>query len=360
MSDKPIQQESGQPDEVSLKILLLNFTAFFVYAFKRWRVIAFFVIFGALIGLAVSLFKKTQYTASLSFVLEEQSSGGSLGSAASIAAQFGINLGGMGQSAGFFKEDNIIEFLKSRAMINQTLLSEVAFPDEPRMLVDRYVGLKRLRDKWENEARLKGFQFKDTIGIYLQDSLMSAFYKDIVNNHLEVSKPDKRLNIIEVRFESPDELFSKAFVETLIANASEFYIRTRTKRAKENLDVLTHQVDSVRKELNDAIRGVASATDANPNPNRAFQSLRVPSQLHTVDVQANTEILKELVANQELAKITLRNERPIIQALDQPILPLENDKIGKAKGIVIGGFLGGIIVGFGLLGAFLYRRIMDE
>src|SRR5690606_26848765 len=150
--------------------------------------------------------------------------------------------------------------------------------------------------------RIRDIEFQDTIGIYLQDSLMATFYKSIIDSHLEVAKPDKRLNITEVRFESPDELFSKVFVENLIANASDFYIKTRTRRAKENLDVLTFQVDSVRRELNEAIRGVAAATDANPNPNRAFQSLRVASQLRTVDVQANTEILKELVANQELAK----------------------------------------------------------
>src|SRR5690606_38123903 len=129
--------------------------------------------------------------------------------------------------------------------------------------------------EWQNKEQIRNIVFQDTIGIYLQDSLMATFYKRIINDHLEVAKPDKRLNIIEVKFESPDELFSKAFVETLITNASDFYIRTRTKRAKDNLDILTFQVDSVRRELNNAIRGVAAASDANPNPIRAFQSLRV-------------------------------------------------------------------------------------
>lgn len=358
MADNHTHTEQGKPEEVSLKVLLLNLSAFFAYLLKRWRIVLLFIVIGALLGLAVSMFKRTQYTAALSFVLEEQSSGGSLGAAAGIAAQFGINLGGLGQSAGFFEEGNIIEFLKSRSMINQTLLSVAAFNGKQERLVDRYIAFKALRDKWQRNSRIRDIEFQDTIGIYVQDSLMAVFFKDIVEDHLVVQKPDKRLNIIEVSFESPDELFSKVFVENLIANASDFYIRTRTKRAKENLDVLTFQVDSVRRELNEAIRGVAAATDANPNPNRAFQSLRVASQLRTVDVQANTEILKELVANQELAKITLRNEKPIIQTLDEPILPLKNDKIGKAKGLILGGFLGGVFIGFWLLGKFLYRRIM--
>ncbi|WP_353182868.1 lipopolysaccharide biosynthesis protein [Parapedobacter lycopersici] len=359
MPDNDKHIGKGNDQEVSLKVLLLNFNAFLFYSLKKWRLVLTFVIIGALLGLGVALFKRTQYTASLSFVLEEQSGGGSMGAAASIAAQFGINLGAMGQSAGFFQDDNIIEFLKSRSMIDETLLSMAIINGKSERLVDRYVDFKGLRKKWKSNNRIAGIQFQDTTGIYLQDSLMAMFYKTITKDHLNVRKPDKRLNIIEVSLESPDELFSKVFVEKLIANASDFYIRTRTKRAQENLDVLTFQVDSVRQELNSAIRGVAAATDANPNPNRAFQSLRVASQLRTVDVQANTEILKELVANQELAKITLRNEKPIIQTLDQPILPLKNDKIGKAKGIILGGFLGGVFIGLGLLGKFLYRRIME-
>src|SRR5690606_26494975 len=216
-----------------------------------------------------------------------------------------------------------------------------------------------LREKWATKGKLADLQFRDTVGVYQQDSLMATFYRAIVKNNLVIEKPDKKFNIIAIQMESPDEVFSKVFVETLIENATDFYIRTRTLKAKENLDVLTHQVDSVRKELNKAIEGVAAATDANPNPNRAFQSLRVRSQLHTVDVQANTAILTELVKNQELAKITLRNEKPVIQVLDKPILPLENDKIGKLKAIVVGGFLGGLLACLVLLLIRFYRQVMS-
>src|SRR5690606_18737178 len=169
---------------------------------------------------------------------------------------------------------------------------------------------------------------------YLQDSLFSLYYKDIIKNTLTINKPDKKLNIIQLDIESPDELFSKAFCERLIQNVTDFYIQTRTKKSSENLAILSKQVDSVRRELNEAIGGVAMATDANPNPNEAFQRLRVSSQKRQVDVQANTAILSELVKQQEIAKLDLRNNKPLIQALDRPILPLEEDKIGKVKGIV--------------------------
>ena len=71
---------------------------------------------------------------------------------------------------------------------------------------------------------------------------------------------------------------------------------------------------------------------------------RAPSARRQVDVQANTAILTELVKQNEMAKVALRKETPLIQIIDQPILPLPKQKFGKAKGIVLGGFLGGFLI----------------
>ncbi len=99
--------------------------------------------------------------------------------------------------------------------------------------------------------------------------------------------------------------------------------------------------DSVRRALNLAITGVASSVDANPNTNPARQVLRVPSQSRQVDVQANQAILTELVKNLEISKVSLRKETPLIQVIDRPILPLEKEKLGKLRGLLTGGLLGG-------------------
>jgi Uncharacterized protein involved in exopolysaccharide biosynthesis len=347
---------------ISLKELILQSISLFAYLFRNWVIILSFAIVGGGLMVVYSFVKQIQYKGTVSFIVDESvgQPGGTLGAAAGIASQFGINLGGLGQSGGFFEGDNIVKFLLSRSMIEKTLLSDAQLDGQSVLLVDRYVEFTGLRQRWaKKNERLHNFKFQDTTSMYLQDSLIGSFYKTILKNYLVVKKPDRKLNIIEVTFECPDEWFSKTFVTTLIDNASDFYIQTRTQRAQENLDVLTRQVDSVYRELHAAIRGVASANDANPNPNRAFQSLRVPSQLRTVDVQANTEILKELVANQEMAKISLRNAKPIIQILDHPIIPLENNRLGWKLAFVLGCLLGGFLISLVLLGKKFYRHIME-
>ncbi|SEL59144.1 GumC domain-containing protein [Parapedobacter koreensis] len=354
------QQKPTRDNDTNLKDIILAVGSYFQLMIRNWLVILLGLFVGSTAFLLYTIYGPTKYKAQIYFVVDEDRGGGmGLGAASGILSQLGLALGDLGSSGGFFQGDNIIEFLRSRSMIDKTLLSEVHLSGKTDLLINHYIRINDLSKKWAKNPRLNAFVFKDTVGIYLQDSLMAGFYDKINKRHLKISKKDKRLNIIGVTFESTDEAFAKAFAETLIQNASDFYIQTKTLRSTENLEVLTHQVDSVRAELNAAIEGVADATDANPSPNRAFQRLRVGSQKRTVDVQANTEILKELVKNQELAKITLRNEKPIIQILDRPILPLEDNKVGKVMAIIIGGFLGGFLTCLVLLIRRVYRQIME-
>ena len=126
------------------------------------------------------------------------------------------------------------------------------------------------------------------------------------------------------------------------------------------MDILERQTDSIRSELNGAITGVAVANDNTFGLNPAMNVRRAPSARRQVDVQANTAILTELVKQTELAKVTLRKETPLIQVIDQPILPLKKEKFGKAKGIVTGGFLAGFLVVLGLVVRRLFTQVASS
>jgi hypothetical protein len=155
---------------------------------------------------------------------------------------------------------------------------------------------------------------------------------------------------------SENEAFAKAFSETLAKQVSDFYVDTKSKKARMNMAILQHQTDSIRAELNGAITGVAIANDNTFMLNPALNVNRAPSAKRQVDVQANTAILTELVKQTELAKVTLRKETPLIQVIDRPILPLPKEKFGKAKGLIVGG----IMVSFILILFLLAKRIIKQ
>jgi len=332
-------------DELSLKDIIKKFNEWKGLLISKWKLILYCCIIGGALGVTYAIVKKPVYTAQLSFALEDSKSGGGLSPYAGIASQFGLDLGGSGSGA--FSGDNLMELMKSRSNIEKALLTSVKINNNEETLAEFYIDFNRFRDKWSGNTELSKIHFlpgADNSKFSLkQDSLLGEFCKALLLNNLTVDKADKKLSIINVTVRSKNELFSKYFTEVLVDKVSQFYIETKTKKSVQNVSILQHQTDSVKRELNAAINGVASSADVNPNanPNRAI--LRVPAQHRQVDVQINTAILTEFEKNLEIAKVSLRNETPLIQIIDTPILPLEKEKIGLFKASVLG-FLFGFLI----------------
>ena len=169
---------------------------------------------------------------------------------------------------------------------------------------------------------------------------------------------NKKVTILSIEVTSENELFSKIFCESLAKETSDFYIETKSKKAKINVDVLQKQSDSVKAALNSAITGVANEADNVYNLNPAFNVKGAPSKRKQIDVQANTAVLTNLLVQLELAKITLRKETPLIQLIDRPILPLAKEKFGKLRSIILGGFLTGFLYILFLIFGRLYKNIL--
>ena len=163
---------------------------------------------------------------------------------------------------------------------------------------------------------------------------------------------------IKIEVKSTDELFAKYFTEAIVKEVSDFYVLARSKKANIDMTILERQTDSIRCELNSSITGVALANDNTFGLNPALDLRKVPTALRQVDVQTNTVILTSLVQQFEMAKIILRNETPLIQIIDRPILPLKKEKFGIIKGILQGGFLAGFFVLLALVARKMIRGIL--
>lgn len=338
--------EQNPNDEISLKELIEKAKEWCAYLLSQWKIILLAGIIGATLGLAYSFSKKPVYTATLSFALEDEKGGGGLGGALGLASSFGIDLGGGGGS--IFTGSNLTELFKSRSMVEQTLLSPVTFNGKIVSLAEMYIQNNGWRNNWNGNPKFKAIQFlPDTKRKYFSrehDSILGVMYLDLSKTGLAVGQKDKKIAIITIDVSSANELFSKYFTEALVKEVSDFYVATKSKKARLNMAILERQTDSIRGELNGAITGVAVANDNTFNLNPALNVRRAPSARRQVDVQANTAILTELVKQTELAKVTLRKETPLIQVIDRPILPLAKEKFGKAKGLISGGFLAGFLM----------------
>lgn len=352
------QEYENKEGEISLKELISKIQGWWHYLLSKWLIILVFGLLGGALGLWYAIAKKAIYTATTTFVLEDEKGGSGLGNFAGLASLAGVDLNSGG--GGIFQGDNILELYKSRAMIEKTLLTEVNKDGKKQLLVDRYIDFNELRKKWDLKPELKEIQFKlnnNQNFSRVQDSVLGKIVIDINKNYLTVSKPNKKLSIIQADVQAQDEFFAKMFNEEIVKNVNDFYVQTKTKKSSENVKILQQKTDSVRAVMNGAIYSAAAAIDATPNLNPTKQVQRIaPAQRSQFSAETNKAILSSLVQNLEMAKISMRKDAPLIQVIDKPVLPLITERFSKAKGVVIGAGVAGFLV----ILALIIRRLFQE
>jgi hypothetical protein len=352
-------QSQSTPDEISLRQVLYKLKASFAFLLSRILLILVFAVLGGILGLGYAYKKTPKYVGRLTFVVEEEKSSGlGLSGAMGLASTLGIDLGG--GASGVFSGANLMEFMKSRLIIEKALLSSNTIDGKKQTLADYYLQAtnKDLADGISATGTIFPENVKRETLSFKQDSLLGVLYKNIAGTDgiFRVYQVDKKIGIITVETKFFREEFAKKFTEAVVKEVSDFYIETKSKKARQNYEILLRQTDSVRNELNLAITGVASSTENTFNLNSAMALPRATGLKRQVDVQANTAILTQLVANLEMAKVTLRKETPLIQIIDTPILPLPKEAIGKIMGGMEGALLGiCLIIGFLLVNRWSKR-----
>lgn len=352
MSEKEQITKKNPDSKAELRQLFLDIGFWWRYLVGQWKIIVPIGLLGVLIGFLYAAFSEPEYKANVDFVLE--GSGSKTSNLGNIAAMAGVNVGG---SSSAFEGENIVELYKSRNMLSKALISP---SENGESLIDQYMQINDIKEKWEDKPDLQKIDFNDLNEnhSYKADSVLNKFVKHIRNGYLNVEKPEEMKSRVHVSIQTPNEEFSKRFAETLVQTVNNFYIETKTKKEQENKDALQAQADSVRAELDQAITDVAREEETTPNPNASRASLNVPSSKRQVDVEVNKAIIKELVKNLEVSKVNLRQNAPLIQIIDKPILPLEEIRTGKLKSMVIGGFIAGFLIVAVLVAREYYRQVM--
>jgi hypothetical protein len=328
-------------DGISLKELFFKIREMYQFLLTKWKLIIAVSALGGAIGLTYAFFQNPIYKAELTFAIEdEKSGGGGLSGALGLASSFGVDIGG--GAGGVFSGANLMALMKSRKIVEKTLLSPVEYKGKTISLADCYIEFNQLREGWKKNPALKNIQFpvnSDRSNFSLQqDSILKNIFLSVITNNLSVTQADKKISIISLNLSSIDEGFSKEFCETLAIVTTDYYIELKTKKSKQNVEILQKQVDDIKSKLNYSMIGSWG--------------------LEKVNTQVNSTILGQLSVNLELSKASLRKETPLIQVIDRPILPLDKEKVSKKKSLLVGGFLAGFLTVLYLVFTSLYKKMI--
>jgi len=359
MDEKQLEEFKYQKhDEISLREFFLEILVWWKYLLSKWLIILIAGISGGVLGLVYSYSQKPIYIAETTFVLDDDKGGAStLGRLGGLAGLAGVDLSGGG---GIFQADNIIQLYKSRSMIVRALFSPIDSNFKKGLLIDRYIEVYKLNKEWEEDPRLQDLSFNIEKSNRRQDSIVSLIVRDINENCLTVAKPDKKQSIISVTVRSIDEVFSKEFTEEIVSTVNRFYTDTKTKKSLQNVLLLQQKTDSVRTVMNGDIYRSVSTIDNTPNINITKQVLRVQTQKSQFNAEANKIMLEELIKNLEMSKLALSRETPLIQVVDSPVYPLEIERLGKIKAVIIGGFTFGFLISAIIIFRRMYNNLINE
>lgn len=363
---KNINDTSIDTEEISLKELIQKIGEWWSYLKLQWLKIALVGFIGGCIGFVYAWLLPVTYTAKMTFVVEDgKSSGGGLAGLASLAGQFGVDVGGSSGS-GLLSGDNILLYFKSESLAREVLLS--LYKDGSKETVaDVYAETQKLKEDWKKNEKIGQINFplrtENTVYTRLQDSLIQVMTAVINKESFNVAKTDKKAGFIEVSATMRNEELAKLYCEQIVKRAVERYVITKTKRQKATVDNLQARVDSIagllgRKTASGAALQTSSTTmDINPLY-RTGTAVAVETTLRDKTMLAT--IFVEVTKNLEMAKFTLSQETPVIQVVDNPFFPLKKNKTSRLK-TAVGFAIGfGFLFLLGLIGKRVYGKLVAE
>ena len=320
-------------DEASFKDFVVTILDYKNELKKRLLIILAVAIIFSLIGFGFSKSQEDKYNAVISFIIEDQSETSNLSSLSGMANMIGIDMGGGSSSS--FNQQNIIELLKSRKIIERTLNNKYEIEGKSDLLLNHYIRINNI---------ITDSSSTNPSSHYDYNSIVNIVWSRIIDSDMEILFQNDESNILNLSFESLNAEFAKNFTEKIIDEMSEMYIDYQTEKSRNILDNLRDRSDSIFKDLKISERNFATVKDKNK------RVMTASGRLDEIQYMREVEILQavylELRKNIELTHMSLLNETPLIQIVDKAVLPLYNTNRSTLFWIVIFSFLGVFTVCF--------------
>lgn len=361
-----LQVESSPENKISFADIKGIVKDYWTYLWsKKWILIAAGFI-GVIIGIIHAYIYKPTYTATYKFSIESKNGGGSGLGALSMLA-------GFGSSSGTFSGDNLVELFRSRSMVEMALLKPIIIEKDTMNLLEYRILADSLRlkcDEINAEIDPSKYHIATLCDVTFpygqnrdsftreQDSIIMIIASGMMQKEIAIEKLDKKLSYAIFSVSSKDERFAKEFSAAMINTVFDFYLKSKRDKTQRNIDEFQSRADSIRKELNKSLYAVAHYRDLNMNPSKNV--LGVEQLKYQTDIQINTAAYSEIVKNIEVMKLDMAKSEPLIQEIDVPRYPLENDKKGKVKTGIKYGFVMGFLTIFVLCGIHFFQKLNSE
>ena len=347
-------QQPQASDEITLKELVLKGKEWLGYLWSYKWLILIVAVLGAGLGFAYAKYvAKPNYTAQVTFAMEQKSSGGA-SALGGLASSLGLgDLAGSASQSGMFGGENILMLMKSNRIIHEALKEPLKELNGDHLL--NFYLVNHFKEELEDKVIYLFPKALDTLPFKReQDSVLLLVTKSIREEQLLADRADKKNTIINLEVKDENEYWAYLFSKMLVKHAIELYMDIKVGKLIATEQDLTRKRDSIRGMLDGSITTLAYETDLNSHtPLMRYKTNQAKKQ---IDVEVLKTMYGNIIQNLEMTKFQRSQEEPIIEIIDEPILPLRREKYGKLKGLIMGGFLAGFLIFCWLV----LRRIMKS
>ncbi len=307
-------KEERRQADLALKQSILTAIDYLKELFRKWWL---YIIFGVLAWFAAQWYIGRQistYTAILTFMTNEDSDGG-VSPLMKIATQFGVS-----GASGKVNADKIVELIRSRMIIINTLLDE----HEGELLINHFQKAYNVNEWYEEYPDFQNYSFRtnsiDSFNL-IENKISQDIYKVITREHMLANASEN--GIITVKYTSEKEQFSQVFLDRLMDRINEFYVTRTNEKDRETYEIVKRYTDSLSYQLNAAETNLANWKDKNL---RTIKNKGLLTELQLLrKIETLNTAYSEALKNHELAKFNLVSNTPILQVIDMPVLPLKKN-----------------------------------
>lgn len=344
-------QQPQASDEITLKELILKGKDLFSYLWGyKWRILLAGLLGGAIGFVYAKYFAKPTYTSVVSFTLE-QKSGGGVGALGGLASSLGLGDLPTGSSSGMFGGENVLYLMKSNRIIHQSL-KEAQADLKGDHLLNAYLKNHFEKPLKENKFKLFPKNLDSVTFSRQQDSLLLLITKNIREEQVVAERQDKKTTIINLEVKDHNEQWAYLFSKALVKNAIDLYLEIKVGKLLRTEQELTQKKDSIRGLLDGSITTLAYETDLNSHtPLMRYKTKQAKKQ---IDVEVLKTMYANVIQNLEMTKFQRAQEEPIIEIIDEPILPLNV----KQTSVVYTLFLGFLLLIFIFSTILIVRKII--
>jgi uncharacterized protein involved in exopolysaccharide biosynthesis len=338
---RPTTNDSPQSDEIEINIAdIIDFVK------QNWKKALIAGIALGLVGVVYALLAQEEYESKTTLMPELQSSSslGKMGGLGALAGLAGIDLSSM-SSTEAVRPDLYPNIIQSGPFVLY-LLEQPMYSDKFKktMSLDQFFIRKNktILSGLFNEDSTKSFMFDPAnISKTLElDKRKEVLIKEL--NERLTAQIDKKSGLITIISKMPDPVVAASTVKIAAEYLRTYVTNYRTDKSRKQVKFLSNQVAEAKSRYQSAEVALAGYKDRNRF--LIMNSAKVEEQRLISDFMLAQQVFNDLSKQYEQAKIRVEEETPVLKILEPAKVPKRRSEPKRSM----------IVVGFGVLGVFLY------